>query len=604
MQIGSFYNKGVSRTPKGYQFVFRVEKNPEALEIRLYHKETLLKRVSVPASYRCGNLYSVIIEPVSKNADSYAYYADGVQLTDPFATGIADLKEYGQGHPEGSFRYLLPARLPEIRNLNEAVDYSDSIIYGLHVRGFTKGKGSGVKAKGTFHGITEKLGYITDLGVTAIELMPCYEFNERDAHAQSPFLPLAERKLNYWGYKPGYYYAPKSTYAGKTDARVAFAKMVDAVHAAGLELILQFYFDGNVSETDILDILRYYVLTYRIDGFHLIGKAIPLSSLSQDDILRGRKLISENTDQGPFPRGVDGRKSVAEFSRSFMIDMRKYLKSDENMLRALLYHIKDFREDHAVVHRIAGYDGFTLSDLVSYDRKHNEENGEDNRDGELSNFSWNCGAEGDTRKRSIHALRMQQMKNALSLVFLSQGAVYLHSGDEFGQTQHGNNNPYCQDNDVTWLNWRIKKTVLPFVDFVKSLIAFRKAHPVLHQKQMLCNADYRGYGLPDLSYHGEEAWRPDTDPYSRCIGLLFCGAYAAIDATHKDHDLYIAFNMHWEPHTFSLPASREGFSWKPVMDTATEQSFAAARFESARQEQTDTFTLMQRSIMLFEATED
>ena len=604
MQIGSFYNKGVSRTSRGYQFVFRVENNPQKLEIRLYHKDSLLKAVSVPNDYRCGNLFSVILEPVTKAADSYAYYADGEPLLDPFATGVADLKEYGKGHPKEGLRYLLPSNLPKIRPVKVAVDYSDTVIYGLHVRGFTKGKGSGVKAKGTFLGITEKLDYIKKLGVTAIELMPCYEFDELDQHTTSPFIPLTDHKLNFWGYKPGYYYAPKATYAKKADARIEFAETVDAVHAAGLEMLLQFYFDGTVSETGILDILRYYVLTYRIDGFHLIGEGIPLPLLARDDVLRGIKLITENTQQGPFPLSADGCKSVAEFSRPFMIDMRKYLKGDENMLPALLYHVRDHRDDHAVVHRIAGYDGFTLLDLVSYDRKHNEANGEDNHDGELSNFSWNCGAEGDTRKRSIHALRMRQMKNALSLVFFSQGAVYIHSGDEFGQTQGGNNNPYCQDNDVTWLNWRFKKTMEPYIDFVKEIIAFRKEHKVLHQKQLLCNADHRGYGLPDLSYHGEEAWRPDLDPYSRCIGLLFCGAYAAVDETHKDHDLYIALNMHWEPHTFSLPAPREGFSWKPVMDTASEQSFLSRYSDPETNAQGDTYTVMQRSIMVFEATED
>ncbi len=604
MQIGSFYSKGVSRTSKGYQFVFRVENNPQKLEIRLYHKETLLKAISIPNHYRCGNLFSVILEPVPKAADSYAYYADDEPIADPFATGLADLKEYGKGHPKKGLRYLLPSKLPEICSVQSPIDYSDSVIYGLHVRGFTKGKGSGVKAKGTFRGITEKIDYLKQLGITAIELMPCYEFNELEPHAASPFIPLTETKLNYWGYKSGYYYAPKATYAKNTDARIEFAETVDAVHAAGIEVILQFYFDGTVSETGILDILRYYVLTYRIDGFHLIGKGIPLPLLAKDDFLRGTKLITENTADGPFPLSADGRMSVAEFSRPFMIDMRKFLKGDENMLGALLYHVRDHRDDHAVVHRIAGYDGFTLLDLVSYDRKHNEENGEDNHDGELSNFSWNCGAEGDTRKRSIPALRMRQMKNALSLVFLSQGAVYIHSGDEFGQTQKGNNNPYCQDSDVTWLNWRTKKAMDPFIDFVKELIAFRKKHPVLHQKQLLCNADHRGYGLPDLSYHGEEAWRPDLDPYSRCIGLLFCGAYAAIDETHKDHDLFIAFNMHWEPHVFSLPAPREGFSWKPVIDTAEEQSFVSDLNALSKQPEHDTYTLMQRSIMVFEATED
>ncbi len=603
MQIGSFYKKNASRTSKGYQIVYSVENNHEKLEIRLYHKETLLKAIIVPNDYRCGNLFSVILEPVSKTADSYAYFADGEPLADPFATGIAELKEYGKGHPKEGLRYLLPSKLPEIRPAKEAVDYADSVIYGLHVRGFTKGKASGVKAKGTFRGITEKLDYIRTLGVTAIEFMPCYEFDELDLHTASPFIPLKENKLNFWGYKPGYYYAPKATYAKKADARIEFAETVDAVHGAGLELILQFYFDGTVSETGILDILRYYVLTYKVDGFHLIGKGLPIAFLAKDDFLRGIKIITEYTGEGPFPLSADGRRSVAEFSRPFMIDMRKYLKGDENMLGALLYHIRDHHDDRGVVHRIAGYDGFTLHDLVSYDRKHNEANGEDNHDGELSNFSWNCGAEGDTRKRSIHALRLQQMKNALSLVLFSQGAVYIHSGDEFGQTQRGNNNPYCQDNDVTWLNWRTGKTMESFSAFVKELIAFRKKHPVLHQKQLLCNADHRGYGLPDLSYHGEEAWRPDLDPYSRCIGVLFCGAYAAVDETHKDHDLYIAFNMHWEPHTFSLPAPREGFSWKPVMDTSREQSLLSDDMCCEVQTPNDAYTVLQRSIMVFEATE-
>ncbi len=232
-------------------------------------------------------------------------------------------------------------------------------------------------------------------------------------------------------------------------------------------------------------------------------------------------------------------------------------------------------------------------DLVSYDRKHNEDNNENNQDGTDSNYSWNCGQEGPSRKKTIVSLRLQQIKNALLMLFLAQGTPLIFMGDEFGNSQKGNNNPYCQDNDTTWLNWKNINSNKEIYSFMKKLIAFRKEHGELHQKMPLRMMDYKSCGYPDLSYHGEFPWKPDTTAYSRQLGMMYCGRYGEEGTEKQDEFLYVAYNLHWEPHEFVLPRLPKDKKWKTVLSSvslAQKETQKLAGKEAAEESKKDMET--------------
>ena len=247
--------------------------------------------------------------------------------------------------------------------------------------------------------------------------------------------------------------------------------------------------------------------------------------------------------------------------------MRRFLKGDEDALKKALFQLRNNPAQAGTVNYMTSYEGFSLADLVSYDRKHNEENGEGNQDGNPYNASWNCGIEGPTRKRSVLLLRRKQMRNAMLLLLTAQGTPMLTAGDEFGQSRMGNNNAYCQDNAISWLDWRLAEKNRDFLDFVRAALRLRSAHPVLHQAQELTMLDYAACGCPDLSYHGKEAWRLLTDRLSREAGVLYCGHYAKKKRDEDDSYFYIAYNMHWEEQTLALPDLPAGMHWEKVMDT-------------------------------------
>jgi glycogen operon protein len=247
--------------------------------------------------------------------------------------------------------------------------------------------------------------------------------------------------------------------------------------------------------------------------------------------------------------------------------VRRLLKSDEDMVGPLLYHHRSLPSDRGCVNYLAAYGGFSLFDMSSYDKKRNEANGEDNKDGTNFNFSWNCGIEGPSRKREIIALRTKQIKNALAILILSQGTPFLFSGDEFGNTRYGNNNAYCQDNEVGWVKWSGSAMSRELLAFTKELLRFRKEHPILRMPSELRIIDWQRCGYPDISYHGEEAWRPDLEPYSRSVGIMLCGKYARCEDNSADDFIYIAINLHWEQQTLALPHLPKGLKWQLAYST-------------------------------------
>ena len=469
-----------------------------------------------------GEVRFLALEGMDPADYEYNYMIGGEVTVDPYARGLAGRDIWGKERDiqKHEVRGVLkngrydwegdePLKLP----------FHSIVAYSLHVRGFTKHTSSGVEKKGTFSGVVEKLPYLKDLGINQIQCMPVYEFEE------------CGRFRNYWGYGQAYYFAPKSAYAASGDGERELKDMVKACHKEGIEVVLEMPFTGDTSKQLMEECLRYYCLEYHIDGFLLNPYVAPMDAIHADPILKHTKILVH--DMG------------------FQTVMRRFLKGDEGMVRDVMYWLRHQSETKEILNMITGQTGFTLRDLVSYDGKHNEANGEQNQDGPDYNYSWNCGAEGPSRKKAVTELRKNQTRNAFFLLLLAQGTPCILAGDEFGNTQKGNNNVYCQDNPVGWLDWSGLEKHPELHDFVKELIAFRKKHPVFWPEKEMTGMTYSKKGVPDVSYHGENAWRVPLEVSSRQLGVYYSGT----DRTGEgDEDCFVAYNMHWLEHTFALPA--------------------------------------------------
>lgn len=529
---------------------------------------------------RKGNIRYGAIEQLAADSFLYLFYSGDKEVVDPYAKCLYKADRLYCELVDTSYDWEDDAEL--------RIPYQDSIFYLLHVKGFTRHRSSGVEHKGTFHGIMEKIPYLKELGITALELMPCYELREDSGQTEQDALPAymrkrykdaektlvkQKKKVNYWGYQNGYYFAPKRTYAAQDKPDVELKDMIKALHQNGIEVIMQFYFPQNVKHGYILEVLKYWILEYHIDGIHLKGEQLPVTLLATDPLFANVKLLYHDFPMQEIyePREQPIYKNLAYYRDDFMYDVRKFLKGDDNTLGSFTDYMRRNPQKAGTINFITNYYGFTLFDLVTYDRKHNEGNGEENRDGTDFNFSWNCGIEGKSRKKAVNLLRQRQMKNALAMVFLAQGTPLLRAGDEFMHTQGGNNNPYCQDNDISWLHWENMEKEPAFFEYVKNLIAFRKAHPVLRPEEASRLTDFLSCGYPDLSYHGEEAWKPGMENYNHQIGMMYCGSYAETEEKGKDHSIYLAYNMHWQKQYFALPKLPDGKKWELVFATGEQQ---------------------------------
>lgn len=369
--------------------------------------------------------------------------------------------------------------------------------------------------------------------------------------------------------------------------------MTDKLHEAGIDVYLEMMFDGQVSQSFMLDCLRYWVRVYGVDGFHISEQQIPICLAAGDAYLQNTAfMISEVPDwlKEKYP------DRLLEYRENFCMEMRRYLKGDEGMVNALTHYMKERRCGAARIHYIADHNGFTLADLYSYDVRHNEANGENGRDGSDYNLSWNCGEEGSTRSKKVQTLRLRMMKNAMALTMLSQGTPMLLAGDEFGRTKQGNNNAYCQDNEVSWLDWSFARKNRELVEFVKELLKLRKDHPLFTMERELRETDFIGCGWPSISVHGVNPWQMDTSSYNRLAAYLYCGSYVRrADHTMED-SFYLICNMHWEKHEFKLP-EMGGFCWKVVFDTA-----AGKQTNQAEENCGAHLELSPRSVVLLKST--
>ena len=487
----------------------------------------------MPEKDGIGEVRFLAVEDIDAGKYEYNFRIGGQVSLDPYVREIAGKKVFGKKRDlqEHEIRGKLVS--PEYDWENDArlhLPWNEVIAYSLHIRGFTKHSSSRAEHKGTYLGVIEKIPYLKDLGINQIQCMPVYEFEE-----------CAKAKINYWGYGPAYYFAPKEAYAAGNSAVHELKDMVKECHRAGIEVVLEMPFDQDVPPQTALECLRFYMLEYHVDGFVVNPYCVPWEMLCADPLLKDIKLM---------------RKDDA-----FQNIMRRFLKGDENMINDVIWALSHHTASDGKCNYITAQTGFTLWDLVSYDCKHNEANGENNTDGPDFNFSWNCGAEGPSRKKAVMALRKNQVRNAFQLLLLAQGTPCILAGDEFYNSQKGNNNVYCQDNETGWVDWSKLKTDDTLFSYVKELIDFRKKHPCLHRAEELKGLDRTACGVPDVSYHGANAWQVNSEVYSRQLGVLYAGEDLG------DTECFVAYNMHWLPHEYALPSPGKGKRWCLAADT-------------------------------------
>ena len=500
----------------------------QTCELIIYKKGARTSAFSqkMPYSDVAGNLHFLSVVLEQPEDYEYCYKIGGKMVPDPYGKAFSGREHWSVS--KGKEKRKLRTRIvtdtfdwekSQFPHLNK----EDVIAYSLHVRGFTKHSSSGVAHKGTFAGVTEKLPYLQKLGINQIHLMPVYEFDENQRH------------VNYWGYGKAYFFAPKASYAAG-DPVNEMKSLVRQMHLAGIEVILEMPFTEGTTFSLILDCLRYWVMQYHVDGFIVNPYICNPDELAKDPVLAKSKILKKE----------DGFQNV----------MRRFLKGDEGMIRDVICQLKN--QDTQLYNYIASHNGFTLCDVVSYDGKHNEANGENNLDGPDYNYSWNCGAEGNSRKKAVNELRKNQIFNAFFLLLFAQGMPCILSGDEFMNTQKGNNNAYCQDNLISWLDWNQLSRQEELYTFVCRLIALRKA--CMKQTAKKSEDTMGRSGIPQISYHGEDAWQMPAGRASRQLGVFYHE-----ECTEKD--FYIAYNMHWLSHSFALPSLPKGMEWVCIAGT-------------------------------------
>lgn len=639
---GFFREFGAVAIPGGVNFTIHTH-GATSCELLLFHRkaEEPYAVIPFPESYKIGFCYSMIVFDLDIEEFEYAYRLDGPYdekkglrfdknkiLLDPYARAVTGQSQWGHvNNAQHGYRArVVQSNFDWDDQRHHSIPMEDLIIYELHVRGFTMDESSGVKHHGTFEGLREKIPYLKELGVNAVELMPIFEFDEmRDVRL------IDENELiDFWGYNPVSFFAPNTSYCSSMEYNregLELKTLIKDLHDNGIEVILDVVFnhtaEGNefgpcfsfkgfdnniyymltpdghyynfsgcgntlncnhpVVRDMILECLRYWVIEYRVDGFRfdlasILGRnddGTPLSqppllrSLAFDSILGNVKLIAEAWDAGGLYQvgSFPSWKRWAEWNGRYRDDMRRFLKGDDFLAQTAAARITGspdlydpaYRGGNASINFLTCHDGFTLYDLYSYNQKHNEANGWGNTDGADDNNSWNCGVEGETDDPAILALRKRLMKNACAVLLCSRGTPMFLSGDEFADTRYGNNNPYCQDNLISWLDWSLLKKNKDLFDFFQYMIRFRKDHPVIRK-----DLEPSYLGVPAMSTHG---LTPDETNFSGDSHVV-CVRFAGYDeATQKEDLVYLAVNSGWFPVTLTLPELPEHYKWKVAVNT-------------------------------------
>ena len=586
---GNYTEMGVMQLEDQVIFTFEGEKEDTCCIVLVDRKTRETYRIEVSDTFCVGSLRSVAVSGV-KPTDFYYYYEiNGEKIIDPYATMIAGRENWNDkerfknnyeilcGYSERMFDWK-GDKAPELSK-------NELMIYKLHVRGFTKDLSSMRKSGGTFAGVKNRIEYLKNLGFTAIELMPVYEFEEMEIPVQTRLevpdyvkwepaeddiiQPVEEKvsdKVNYWGYGPGNYFAVKASYASKKEkAGVEFKELVYKLHQNGMECILEMFFPEHTNHNLILNVLRFWVREYHVDGFHLLGENLPITAIIQDSLLSRTKIFYTGFDECAV-RTDRQYQPLYVYKEEYMYPARKLLNHMNGEVREFLNQQRKQGMNVGYVNFITSNNGFTLADLFMYNDKHNDDNGENNRDGNLWNFSNNYGVEGPTRRKYIKSLRGLKWRNAMMMLFLAQGVPMLWSGDEICNSQKGNNNAYCQDNEIGWLNWKNEKLHKSELDFLQKLIDFRKSHPIISQKEPFHFQDYRAIGVPDLSYHGENAWMAESELDNRSVGVMYSGEYERKGA----ETVYIGYNFFSARMKLALPKLSYKKKWYLIADTTIE----------------------------------
>ena len=639
---GFFREFGAVAIPGGVNFTIHTH-GATSCELLLFHRkaEEPYAVIPFPESYKIGFCYSMIVFDLDIEEFEYAYRLDGPYdekkglrfdknkiLLDPYARAVTGQSQWGHvNNAQHGYRArVVQSNFDWGDQRHHSIPMEDLIIYELHVRGFTMDESSGVKHHGTFEGLREKIPYLKELGVNAVELMPIFEFDEmRDVRL------IDENELiDFWGYNPVSFFAPNTSYCSSMEYNregLELKTLIKDLHDNGIEVILDVVFnhtaEGNefgpcfsfkgfdnniyymltpdghyynfsgcgntlncnhpVVRDMILECLRYWVIEYRVDGFRfdlasILGRnddGTPLSqppllrSLAFDSILGNVKLIAEAWDAGGLYQvgSFPSWKRWAEWNGRYRDDMRRFLKGDDFLAQTATARITGspdlydpaYRGGNASINFLTCHDGFTLYDLYSYNQKHNEANGWGNTDGADDNNSWNCGVEGETDDPAILALRKRLMKNACAILLCSRGTPMFLSGDEFADTRYGNNNPYCQDNLISWLDWSLLKKNKDLFDFFQYMIRFRKDHPVIRK-----DLEPSYLGIPAMSTHGLTPDETNFSGDSHVVCVRFAGYN---ESTQKEDLVYLAVNSGWFPVTLTLPELPEHYKWKVAVNT-------------------------------------
>lgn len=603
-------------------------------------------RIPFPDSYRIGDTYSMLVYDIKPDEFEYAFSFDGPYepakgllfneenvLLDPYSRAVTGQRKWGE-KPEGGKDFEYRARVVKssfdwgnIKQLEQP--FEDLVIYETHVRGYTKDKSSGVSAPGTFAGLKDKIPYLKDLGINAVELMPIFEFDEIESARVVDGVQL----YNYWGYNTVSFFAPNTSYAFNEEHNHEgdeLKSLIKALKENGIEVILDVVFNhtaegnemgpcfsfkgidnnvyymltpdahyynfsgcGNVMNCNhpvvrsfIIDCLRHWAIEYRVDGFRfdlasILGRdqngapmANPpiLESLAFDPVLGKMKLIAEAWDAGGLYQvgSFPSWNRWAEWNGRYRDDMRSFLKGDDGMAGNAITRITGSRDLYspesrghkASVNFMTCHDGFTLYDLYSYNEKHNEKNGWNNTDGDNNGHSWNCGAEGETDDPNVNGLRRRLIKNAFAALLCSRGPAMFFAGDEFCNTQFGNNNAYCQDNIISWLDWSRLEEFKEIHDFVRHMIQFRKEHPILRKMTKPSSCQF-----PEISVHNGTPFNASTDYKTKLIGIMYAGRN---EEDREDDIVFYCMNAYWEPLVMQLPVLPNGKHWHVDTNTNAE----------------------------------
>ena len=603
-------------------------------------------RIPFPDSYRIGDTYSMLVFDIKPDEFEYAFSFDGPYepakgllfneenvILDPYSRAVTGQRKWGE-KPEGGKDFEYRARVVKsnfdwgnIKQLEQP--FEDLVIYETHVRGYTKDKSSGVSALGTFAGLKDKIPYLKDLGINAVELMPIFEFDEMESARVVDGVQL----YNYWGYNTVSFFAPNTSYAFNEEHNHEgdeLKSLIKALKENGIEVILDVVFNhtaegnemgpcfsfkgidnnvyymltpdahyynfsgcGNVMNCNhpvvrsfIIDCLRHWAIEYRVDGFRfdlasILGRdqngapmANPpiLESLAFDPVLGKMKLIAEAWDAGGLYQvgSFPSWNRWAEWNGRYRDDMRSFLKGDDGMAGNAITRITGSRDLYspesrghkASVNFMTCHDGFTLYDLYSYNVKHNEKNGWNNTDGDNNGHSWNCGAEGETDDPNVNGLRRRLIKNAFAALLCSRGPAMFFAGDEFCNTQFGNNNAYCQDNIISWLDWSRLEEFKEIHDFVRHMIQFRKEHPILRKMTKPSSCQF-----PEISVHNGTPFNASTDYKTKLIGIMYAGRN---EEDTEDDIVFYCMNAYWEPLVMQLPVLPNGKHWHVDTNTNAE----------------------------------